>query len=44
MLDDSDDVFEFNQDESEDVITVDYEFTQMIQQKVSTFSVEKTRE
>lgn len=44
MFDDSDDALEFNQEESDDVITVDYKLAQMIQIKVSIFSVKKTRE
>ena len=44
MFDDTDDVCEISQDGDEDVITVDYELAQMIQQKVATFSAEKTRE
>ena len=44
VINDSDDVLEFSQDECDDAITVDYELAQMIQRKVSTFSVEKTKE
>ncbi len=42
--DDADDNYEISQNSSDNIITVDYELTQMIQQKVSSFSVEKTRE
>jgi len=44
MFDDTDDACEISQDVDEDIVTVDYELAQMIQQKVATFSAEKTRE
>ena len=47
MYDDEDDVDSYDAEPIESVdeeLTIDYELAQMIQQKVSSYSVEKTRE